>query len=349
MMDLEAIGAAVDRRLGDFLSEQVAHLAATDRDLEPLGRAVVRLVEAGGKRIRPAFVYWGHRAAGGEHDDAVFTPAAAVELVHAFALIQDDVMDHSPTRRGRPAAHEDFAATHVAAANAGDPRWFGVSAAVLAGDVATAWAARLFEESAFPAPALAAARQVLTRLQVEVIAGQYLELWHTGREATEAEVLRVALLKSGRYTVTRPLHLGAALAGAGPDLVEALTTYGDAVGLGFQLRDDVLGLFGDPAVTGKGNVDDVREGKRTLLVVWALERAGAADRGALRARLGRSRVTAEDVEVVRDVVVRTGALADVEALAGRQRAAAGAALEAVPEPARAALAGLADLALDRTT
>ena len=346
---LDAIGAAVDRRLAGFLGEQLAHLSGADPVLEPLGDAVARLIGAGGKRIRPAFVYWGHRAAGAAHDEAVLTPAAAVELVHAFALIHDDVMDHAPTRRGRAAAHEAFAATHAEAAMSGDSRWFGVSAAILAGDVATAWAARLFDESAFAADALARARDVFTRLQVEVISGQYMEMWLAGRDATETEVLKVALLKSGRYTVTRPLHLGAALGGGGEDLGATLTAYGDAVGLGFQLRDDVLGLFGDPSVTGKGNLEDVRGGKRTLLVVWALQRAGGADRRAVLSRLGNRDVTGEDVEVVRGVVTRTGALADVEALAARQRAVAAEALEGVPSPAREALSELADLALDRTT
>jgi geranylgeranyl diphosphate synthase type I len=327
----------------------MAHLSETDPSLEPLGAAVGRLVAAGGKRLRPAFVYWGHRATGAGHDEAVFTPAAAVELIHAFALIHDDVMDHSPTRRGLPAAHVAFADSHRQAGLTGDARWFGISGAVLAGDLATAWAAQLFDESRFPAAALIRAREVFSRMQVEVIAGQYLELWLTGRSATESEALQVGLLKSGRYTVTRPLQLGAALGGGDAELEVALTAYGDAVGLAFQLRDDILGLFGDPDVTGKSTLDDVREGKRTLLVVWALERAAPDDRRNLERRLGDVDITAADVDVVRDIVVRTGALDDVEKLLGRYRRKADRALADVPSPAREALAELADLAMERST
>jgi geranylgeranyl diphosphate synthase type I len=161
--------------------------------------------------------------------------------------------------------------------------------------------------------------------------------------------LQVGLLKSGRYTVTRPLQLGAALGGGDAELDGALTAYGDAVGLAFQLRDDILGLFGDPDVTGKSTLDDVREGKRTLLVVWALERAAPDDRRNLERRLGDVDITAADVDVVRDIVVRTGALDDVEKLLGRYRRKADRALADVPSPAREALAELAELAMERST
>ncbi len=344
-----SIGAAVEERLTRFVADQVDQLRTLDPALDRLGAAIADLVDAGGKRLRPAFVYWGHRATGAEHDEAVFTPAAAVELVHAFALIQDDVMDRSPTRRGAPAAHIAFAAAHADADHRGDAGWFGVSAAILAGDLATAWAARLFDEAGLPAEAMSRARRVFVDLRTEVIAGQYLELWHTGRDADEQDALRVGLLKSGRYTVTRPLLLGAALGESDPELEGVLAAYGDAIGVAFQLRDDILGLYGDPDLTGKSTVDDLREGKRTLLMVWALERANATDQTILRRLLGNGAADMADVEQVGEIVRRTGALDDVVQLLDERRATALEALSRIGDPAAAALADLADLALERRT
>jgi len=346
---LDSISTAVAHRIARFVDAQVAELQALDPALERLGAAIADLVDAGGKRLRPAFVYWGHRATGADHDDAVFTPAAAVELVHAFALIQDDVMDRSPTRRGAPAAYVAFAAAHEDAAHRGDAAWFGVSAAILAGDLATAWAARLFDEADFPVEVMTRARRVFVDLRTEVIAGQYLELWHTGRDADEHDALRVGLLKSGRYTVTRPLLLGAALGGADSELEDALTAYGDAIGVAFQLRDDILGLYGDPELTGKSTLDDLREGKQTLLMVWALQRADAADRTTLDRLLGNEAATPADVEMVGDIVRRTGALDDVVQLLDERRITAHQALARIGDPARGALTDLGDLALERTT
>ncbi|HEX2574721.1 MAG TPA: isopentenyl-diphosphate Delta-isomerase, partial [Aquihabitans sp.] len=277
--------------LGRFLQAKAAELEDVDPALAAMADEVQALVDAGGKRLRPAFAYWGHRATGAADDGSVLPAAAAVELLHTFALIHDDLMDRSVTRRGRPSAYVSMAEAHRAGGCAGDSEWFGFSAAMLAGDLAFVWADELFEAGPSSVDAIARARDVFTELRREVIAGQYLDLTLAADPgAAEALARRVALLKSARYTVTRPLLLGAALAdgGATPEVVAALGTYGDAVGLAFQMRDDVLGTFGDPAVTGKSRLDDLREGKRTVLVLRALRLAAPGGRDVLAAGLGRA-------------------------------------------------------------
>lgn len=349
---LDTVGRPLHHVLDRFLAQGAAELHELGPMLSEMVEEVRGLIDAGGKRLRPAFVYWGHRATGADHDDAVLVPAAAVELLHTFALLHDDVMDRSARRRGRATAHTALAYRHHVTGRLGDSAWFGASAAVLAGDLAYVWADELFDLTPLPASALARARDVFTLLRKEVTAGQYLDLLlATDREADEATARQVALLKSARYTVTRPLQLGAAL--GRPDgaaaVAPALQRYGDAVGLAFQLRDDVLGLFGDPAETGKSALDDLREGKRTLLVLRALRLADADERRLLQQILGDPDLDEDDADVVRGIVRRTGALASIEVLLDAQHAVAERALTRVPEPARSALRDLAGRAIRRRT
>lgn len=345
---LEVVRADLEGLLARYLAARVADLVHLDPALEDVGREVADLVRLGGKRLRPAFVYWGHRATGAEPLPGVLHCAGAVELLHAFALVHDDVMDRSDRRRGRPAVHAALAAGHVAEGLAGDARWFGVGGAILAGDIAFVWSDRMFDEAPVPAEALERARRIFTDLRVEVMAGQFLDLRLAATpDATEDDALRVALLKSGRYTVTRPLQLGAAIGGGTPALDEALVGYGDAIGLAFQLRDDVLGLYGDPEATGKGALDDLREGKRTLLVLRALAKADPVQRDALAAVLGDRELDEADADRAREIVRDCGALADVEQMLDVQHERARAHLDGVGEPARRALEELADLALFR--
>jgi geranylgeranyl diphosphate synthase type I len=345
---LEHVRQPVDRLLTEFLRARVAELGELDQALAAIGGEVADLVATGGKHLRPAFVYWGHRATGAPHDDAVFGPAAAVQLLHTFALLHDDVMDRSPERRGRPSAYAALAKIHVNEGLTGDSSWFGIGGAILAGDLAFVWADQLLDATPLPGEVLDRVRRVFTTLRVEVMAGQYLDLRLAGLpSASEDHALHVALLKSGRYTVTRPLQMGAAIGGADAALHDTLGVYGDAVGVAFQLRDDVLGLFGDPESTGKGDRDDLREGKRTALILKALKLASAAQRRELEAVLGSGSLTDEDADRVRGIVVDCGALAEIEQLIIRHRAAADDALRTVDVVARAALADLADLAAFR--
>lgn len=335
--------------LDAHVERRVAELAEVDQRLAAVTAEIGGLLDAGGKRLRPAFVWWGHQATGADPDPEVLLPAAAVEVLHTFALLHDDVMDRSARRRGRPSAHLAFRELHASEGMTGDAAWFGVSAAILAGDLAYVWADELFDSAALDPAALARGRAVFTTLRSEVIAGQYLDLRLGGEvEAGERWARQVALLKSARYTVTRPLLLGAALSDERrPDVEASLATYGDAVGVAFQMRDDVLGMFGDPAVTGKSCIDDLREGKRTVLVLRALRLAGPAGRALLAASLGDPELDEERARECCAVVADSGALASVETMIRSDHARAEAALADLDGPARDALSELASSAIER--
>ena len=310
---LSPVRQRVDSYLAAFLDERRGDVAEADDAMRVLQSAIAGLAHAGGKRLRPAFVDAGFQAAGGDASRSPVQAAAAVEMLHTFALIHDDVMDRSSTRRGLPSVHNRMAA-ELGCTDGAD--WFGMSAAILAGDLAFVWADQMFEEldQQFPDSNRRAARSRFDQLRTEVIAGQYLDLRMSAEpSATEADALRVALLKSARYTVTRPLQIGAVLAGAGAPLCAQLERYGDAVGLAFQLRDDILGLFGSTSVTGKPRIDDLREGKRTVLMLRALALASPQDRAVLAGALGCRTLDERHAARCRRIVADSGALASVEA------------------------------------
>lgn len=341
--DLGRIATRVERRVGELLDAEAARWREVDPDLlEPL-EALRALVLAGGKRLRPAFCHWGFVAAGGHPDDQqVIDAGAAFELLQAFALIHDDVMDGSAVRRGAPAVHRRFAERHAAATWAGESRRFGEGVAILAGDLALVYADLVLPSGSAPAT------QLWHELRIELNIGQYLDLAGTatggvGREGAR----RIARLKSGRYTIERPLQLGALLAGSA-ELARSLSAYGDPLGEAFQLRDDVLGVYGLPLRTGKPVGDDLREGKPTLLLAVARERADEAGQ-ALLDQVGDPELSGEAVAELQALFVSTGALEVVEteiaALAGR----AVAALPAIdlPDHADLALRDLADFVVAR--
>ncbi|HEY2308288.1 MAG TPA: polyprenyl synthetase family protein [Streptosporangiaceae bacterium] len=364
----------VDRALQAFLGQQHDVLLAAGQDLLPGAESISGLL-AGGKRLRPAFCYWGWRGAGGPDCPEIFNAAAALELLHAGALIHDDLMDASDTRRGQPSLHRQFEARHARSHWHGSPAAFGMGAAILMGDLLLCWTDEMFHASGLPGEALRRGRPVLDRMRTEVFAGQYLDLLGqvTGDETLES-ALRVVEFKTTKYTIERPLHLGAALAGgcagqapgrgaagrdgpAGPDalakhdaaLAAAYTAYGLPLGLAFQLRDDILGVFGDPAQTGKPAGDDVREGKRTVLLAIARDRATAGQADVIDRYLGDPMLDEAGTAEVRAAITATGAVAECERMIGRHLSAAVAALAAAPitGEAREALAELAVAATAR--
>ncbi len=303
----------VDKALAAFLATQRTRLLAIDEVLADVSDALDDFVLGGGKRLRPAFAYWGYRGAGGTDSEQVVAAVAALELVQASALIHDDLMDRSDTRRGEPAIHRRFAARHAGAGWGGDGDSFGDSAAVLLGDLAMVWSDELLHTSGVEPADLARARPVFDEMRTEVTAGQYLDvLTVVTRDMSTERAGKVARYKSAKYTVERPLLLGAALAGAPAALTRAYSGYGLPLGEAFQLRDDVLGVFGDPAQTGKPAGDDLREGKRTYLVAAAHAALGAAERGELEARLGDPSLDDAGVERLRALIRDSGALARTE-------------------------------------
>ncbi|MDO9175359.1 MAG: polyprenyl synthetase family protein [Actinomycetota bacterium] len=345
---LAVIAARVEQRLREFLEPEHARWAAFDADLaEPIAE-IGRLVLVGGKRLRPAFCHWGFVGAGGDPDDPMVVNAgAAFELMHAFALFHDDVMDDAASRRGNPTTHTVFAQHHRDQQWAGEARRFGEGVAILVGDLAFVYGDMML------AGAGPEAWAIWNELRIELNVGQVLDILGSVRnERRRHKAEQICRYKSGKYTIERPLHLGAVLAAPqrAAELLPALSAYGLPLGDAFQMRDDVMGAFGDSAVTGKPVGGDLREGKPTPLMARAVEAATPAQAEVL-ALVGCTDLTDEQVASVQQVIVDTGALADLEATISRLTHEAIAAIEHAPitPEARDELIALATYVSQRLT
>ena len=335
-LDVADLRQRVEKALTTFLAGQASTLHAVGEELIPVYEAAATFLLDAGKRLRPAFAYWGWRGAGGDDGEQIVTAVSCLELLHACALVHDDVMDASDTRRGHPSVHRKFAALHRKNGWIGDPEAFGRAAAILLGDLYLVWADAMLSGSGLSAEVLLRAQSVYDEMRVELMAGEYLDVLAkavggTARSAGDVDrALRVARYKSGKYTIERPLHLGAALAGAGPEVTTAYSAYGLPLGEAFQLRDDILGVFGDPEVTGKPAGDDLREGKRTALIAHAGAAATPAQAVVLAQHLGDPHLDPEGVAALRTVILDTGALGAVERLIDDKTAQAVAGLRGAP-------------------
>ncbi len=356
-----AIRAQVDALLAEHAGELRTQVIETAPEAAPLADSVSAML-SGGKRLRALFLYWSWRAHGGAAaGEPALRAGAALELFHAAALFHDDVIDDSDTRRGLPAAHREFAAAHRRDQLTGDRERFGASVAILLGDLALVASDREAARSLalVPAPAAGAARSVFDAMRTQVTVGQYLDLlaqarpWDGDADRVEARALQVVRAKSARYSVEQPLVLGAALAGASDEALATCGAIGIPLGEAFQLRDDLLGVFGDPSVTGKPAGGDLREGKRTVLVACALRRAQEAGDEVtlelLRTRLGDPALSGEDAGRLAEAIAATGAPQDVERLIAERAGEALALIDAAgwPDPARERLLELARQSVDR--
>jgi geranylgeranyl diphosphate synthase, type I len=360
---------AISEAISDFLSRQARVLAEMGAELEPVQRIAADFA-GGGKRLRPAFCYWGYVAAAGSPDDqlraALIRAAASLELLHISALVHDDVMDASDLRRGRPAAHRQFERLHADLGWIGDPVAFGRSGAILLGDLLLLWSMQMLHESGLGMDVLDRGLPVMEIMRTEVTAGQYLDVVAQAQDRFSYrpidpsdeqkrlqraldEASRVVEYKSARYTVRRPLQLGAALGGASDQLLEQLGAFGSPIGRAFQYRDDLLGVFGDSEVTGKPSGDDLREGKRTVLVAQALAGADAAGRKLLDTQIGNPRLDPAGIAELQDVIIASGAREAVEKMIEHDHQEALAALAAadITADGRTALTALADAAVRR--
>ncbi|WP_454048370.1 polyprenyl synthetase family protein [Cellulomonas sp. Marseille-Q8402] len=363
-VDAEDLRSRVDALLTAHVTELLPELVSSGAGAAPLAEALGHML-GGGKRLRAAFCYWSWRAHGGDpagpDAEVVLRVGAALELFQAAALFHDDVMDDSDTRRGRPAAHRRFAAMHAEQGWSGDAGRFGESAAILLGDLALVASEREFVRAVAGCTPerRAAAHAVFERMRTEVTVGQYLDLlaqvlpWGQDPAADEERAREVVVAKAARYSVEHPLLLGAVLAGADEAALAATSAYGLPLGEAFQLRDDLLGVFGDPATTGKPAGDDLREGKRTVLVARAMAHArlaGDADlEAALHAGLGDRGLDDVACSALADRIAASGAVADVEALIAELGERAFTALDAAPlhEDGRRVLVELGHAAVDR--
>jgi len=337
---------SVADRTSDALAALFASEIATWSRLNPAVAQPLEdlagFVAGGGKRIRPAYCHWGFVTGGGDLDGDGSQPGCcAVELLQAFALVHDDVMDGSPTRRGRPTIWAQYIERHRVGGWQGEDRRFGEAAAILVGDIALVMADQQLNE------ATPEVRQVWDRLRMELNLGQFLDVLGTATGEVTAELARTIVAnKTAGYTIVRPLQLGAALAGS-PELGPALEAHGRPLGIAFQLRDDMLGAFGDSERIGKPVGDDLREGKPTVLLARARESASAAQAEVL-GRVGPS-ATIEDVAAIQQVLVDTGAVAEIEAEIDGLLVDATAAIDLLPDRhgSRDALRALADFVVDR--
>jgi geranylgeranyl diphosphate synthase type I len=341
------VAARVDERIDRLFDTELARWRDLDPELiEPL-ESLRRLVDAGGKRLRPAFCFWGFVGAGGApEDDRVIDAGAAFELLHAFALVHDDVMDGSDTRRGKVTAHVDFGERHSVGTWRGEARRFGEGVAILIGDLSHVYADLLLDG------AHADVAPIWHELRLELNIGQYLDLLGTARaDRDPAMARRIARYKSGKYTIERPLHVGAALAGKFDLLSGPLTAYGDPLGEAFQLRDDVLGAFGDEDLTGKPVGQDLREGKPTPLLAAAVVRATSEADLKILDLVGTEDLSPGEVAGIQQVIVDTGALDEIETRITTLTTEAVDSLPASPltQPAQEALTELAHYVASRDT
>lgn len=316
---LADIRIRVQRDLTSYLASQTSYLSEIGSELVPVAEAINSFLLDGGKRLRPLFAYCGYLASGGDDDENIIAAVASLELLQACALIHDDLMDASDTRRGRPSIHRWFEGIHQNEELLGSASRYGSAAAILLGDLALVWSDQMLHKSGITDSALIRSQAVHDEMRVELMAGQFLDIHEQGLATQSvARSLKIARYKSGKYTIERPLHFGASLAieneSQRQKYIAIFSDFGLPLGEAFQLRDDLLGVFGDPAVTGKPAGDDLREGKRTVLMAMTSDRANESQDRIIAQNFGSKTLTHEGIEELRQVIVGTGARAHVEEL-----------------------------------
>jgi len=321
---LKSVRSAVEEELGIFLNRESAYLNSISSDLSPVSDALSSFLLDSGKRLRPLFAYAGFTAAGGSIEKSTTRAMAALELLQACALIHDDLMDGSDTRRGKPSIHRHFETMHVQDELDGFAPQYGLSAAVLLGDLALVWSDQMLNSAGLSAEQYARMIPLYNEMRVELMAGQFLDIHEqTQKDTCTERSMKIARYKSGKYTIERPLHLGAAISGNPSDeIFAALSAYGLPLGEAFQLRDDLLGVFGDPSITGKPAGDDLREGKRTVLMAMTHERQSPAQAQTCKRYFGQPDLDGQGVAVLQEIIESTGARAELEATIEKLTAAA---------------------------
>jgi geranylgeranyl diphosphate synthase type I len=311
---LKGLRADIDSALKEFVEKQVTELSKIGSELLPAGQALSRFILDSGKRLRPIFAVVGYLGSGKELSKEIIKAASALELIHVCALIHDDLMDGSDTRRGAPSIHREFEVIHRKDGRAGNSQQFGAATAILLGDLALVWSAKMLHQSGVSDDVLINSLPMYDELRVELMAGQFLDVYEQTSHSSSLERSRkIARYKSGKYTIERPLHFGAALAQV-RNLDSVYTDYGIPLGEAFQLRDDLLGVFGESELTGKPTGDDLLEGKRTALIAKAFELGSASSAMTLTSVLGNRKASADSIEKAKNIIVETGALAFIEGL-----------------------------------
>jgi geranylgeranyl diphosphate synthase type I len=299
----------LDPFLDAFLNEKISEASRIHPEVVVLAEEVRRFVATGGKRVRPAFSYSAYIASGGRSLEAILYASAALELLHAFALIHDDIIDKADLRRGEPSVHRVFEYFHKNRRFSGSSKKFGVDTAILAGDLALAFADELLNTAPFPAERIRRAKGYFDLMKKQVIQGEYLDvLIPVKRQVSEEDVLKMLEYKTAKYTVERPLHIGAALAGAEEEDLQVYSVYGIPLGQAFQIQDDVMGTFSSEKAIGKPADSDLKEGKQTMLIVKAYEFSNRSEMKILDKVVGNSQASNEDIEAARDIISGCGSL-----------------------------------------
>lgn len=344
------IRVLVERKLRAFLSEKVAE--ADHPELNDAFHEISRFALNGGKRMRPLFCYWGWRGAAGPDDavDDIVAVAAAVELFHVAALIHDDIVDRSELRRGRPTLHRNLARRHGESGWQGDGAHFGLSAALLAGDASLVWSEELFHDR-WRAVRSPCAMSLFSRLRADAVRGEFLDILGETRGGSLDDAFELIRYKTARYTVSDPLELGGTIAGAEDDVIASYREFGLLVGEAYQLRDDLFGFFGSPAITGKSNLDDIRQGKLTVLIMVARDLADPERAERIEKLYGAPWVGEAEVAELQDIVLSVGAREAIEELIRDRHHRALEALTAarIDEVSCESLRQLAKIAVDRTS
>lgn len=349
---LKSVRDAVEEELGIFIDREGRYLNSISSDLAAVCDSLTSFLLDSGKRLRPLFAYAGFAAAGGSIEKPATRAMAALELLQACALIHDDLMDGSDTRRGKPSIHRHFESIHVQDQLDGFAPQYGLSAAVLLGDLALVWSDQMLNSAGLSTEQYSRMIPLYNEMRVELMAGQFLDIHEqTQKETCTERSMKIARYKSGKYTIERPLHLGAAMsAQPNSEIYTALSAYGLPLGEAFQLRDDLLGVFGDPSLTGKPAGDDLREGKRTVLIAMTHERQTPVQAQTCKEHFGRPDLDAQGVAVLQEIIEATGARAELEATIERLTTAALIAADSshFTTDGRALLVELANIATKRS-
>ena len=344
--------SAVEEELRIFLNRESTYLNSISSELSPVSESLTSFLLDSGKRLRPLFAYAGFAAAGGSAEKSAVRAMAALELLQACALIHDDLMDGSDTRRGKPSIHRHFESVHVQEQLDGFAPQYGLSAAVLLGDLALVWSDQMLNTAGLTTEQFARVLPFYNEMRVELMAGQFLDIHEQTQKDTNVDrSMKIARYKSGKYTIERPLHLGAAMCSSSKEVTDALSAYGLPLGEAFQLRDDLLGVFGDPSVTGKPAGDDLREGKRTVLIAMTHERQSPAQLEICKKYFGKPHIDAEGVAILQEIIESTGARKELESTIERltDQALTAAQSQAFTDDGKALLVELANIATKRSS
>ncbi len=307
--ELKKYKEKVDKKLKAFFDRKLKEVRKTGPTAARMIKDIRNLVLSGGKRARPALMYWGYKGAGGRLEDEIVEASMSIELTHIFLLIHDDIIDRDSFRHGVWTIHERYRKIAKKLNYLIEPEHFGNSIGIIAGDMAAALGNEIIFNSRFPANQKIAALNKLQYIVKNTVSGEVLDIVLEARgKATEKEILKVHENKTAKYTIEGPLHLGAMLAGGNDEMLESISRYAIPVGIAFQIQDDILGVFGNEKKLGKPVCSDLREGKQTLLLVKALEKAGKADRERIKSYLGKKDLKMAQINDFRRIIIKTGSL-----------------------------------------